>query len=155
MNEEYETYKRLVMAVRSRSGRAPGAVMTSPPRVYRRAGRRGHGVADSARSRSATAGTVASRSPSRTSVHRSDWPLDQQRNQTRCELKGSKRPVLEVTVRADKRTSPTCSGCQQPSSGYDTLEQRRYLFRYLFRWSARECRLKRYVLMGNNSNSNL
>lgn len=45
-----------------------------------------------------------------------------------CELKGGKRPVLEVTVRADKRTSPTCSGCQQPSSGYDTLEQRRFEF---------------------------
>lgn len=44
-----------------------------------------------------------------------------------AEFRG-KRPVLEVTVRPDKRTSPTCSGCQRPGAGYDTLEQRRFEF---------------------------
>lgn len=45
-----------------------------------------------------------------------------------CELKGKKKLVLEVTVRADKRGRATCSGCQQPAPGYDTLEERRFEF---------------------------
>lgn len=46
----------------------------------------------------------------------------------RCELKGKKQLVLEVTVRADKRGRPVCSGCRQRGPGYDTLEQRRFEF---------------------------
>lgn len=45
-----------------------------------------------------------------------------------CELKEGKSLVLEVTVRPDKRVRPTCSGCKQPGSGYDTLTQRRFEF---------------------------
>jgi transposase len=45
-----------------------------------------------------------------------------------CKLKGKKSLVLEVTVRADVRVRPICSGCQQPGPGYDTLAQRRFEF---------------------------
>jgi transposase len=46
----------------------------------------------------------------------------------RCELKGRRKLVLEVTVRPDERVRPKCSGCQLPAPGYDTLEERRFEF---------------------------
>lgn len=46
-----------------------------------------------------------------------------------CEMTGPrKKPVLHVTVRADRRTRPICSSCQHAGPGYDTLEQRRFEF---------------------------
>lgn len=43
-------------------------------------------------------------------------------------IEGRKNLALAITLRADQRVKPVCSGCQKSGSGYDTLEERRFEF---------------------------